>query len=108
MPEAITKAETVAEGISSATPLRGAEVLEAVKRSRGSIVAVDEKPIVDGIFALASRGIYVEPTSAVVVPGISKLMESGAISKGETTVVFLSGSGLKATDKILELRRKIK
>lgn len=108
VPENITKRETVAEGISSATPLRGAEVLEAVKRSGGSIVAVDEKPIVDGIFALASRGIYVEPTSAVVVPGISKLMESGAISKGEETVVFLSGSGLKATDKILDLRRKIK
>lgn len=107
-PVGIDKVDTVAEGISSSQPLRGEEVLEAIKGSRGSVVAVDEHSVVEGLFRLSSEGVYVEPTSAVVVPGVSKLVESGAISRGDTTVVFLSGSGLKATDKILELRRRVK
>lgn len=104
-PVEIEKRETVAEGISSSLPLRGEEVLEALKVSGGSAVAVDEKSIIDGLFRLSSMGIYVEPTSGVVVPGALKLMKSGVIGKGETTVVFLSGSGLKATDKILALKK---
>ncbi len=107
-PVGIDKIETVAEGISSSQPLRGEEVLEAIRGSKGSAVAVDEDSIVEGLFRLSSCGVYVEPTSAVVVPGVSKLIESGSISRGETTAVFLSGSGLKATDKILELRVRTK
>lgn len=102
----IEKKETLAEGISSALPLRGREVLDSVRSSGGTVLSVDEEAIRDGLFLMASKGIYIEPTSAVVVPGISKLKRTGAVGKGESVVSLLSGSGLKATDKIMRLMGK--
>ena len=49
-------------------------------------------------------GFYVEPSSATVMAGLSELIISGEIKSDESTVVILTGFGLKATNKILELR----
>jgi len=53
--------------------------------------------------ALARGGLYVEPTSAAAAAGLSQLIRSGAIGREETTVMVLTGSGLKASEKIGEL-----
>ena len=87
---------TVAEGIATSKPTRVAEVLRAVRESGGAVVAVEEDEIVDALGALARRGLYVEPTSAAAAAGLHRLLESGAIRPGETTVLVLTGSGLKA------------
>jgi threonine synthase len=52
---------------------------------------------------LASTGLYAEPTSAIAGAALSKLLAAGAIRQDETTVVVLTGSGLKATQRIGEL-----
>ena len=94
------KEDTAAEGIASAEPVRGAEVLRAVRRTNGSFVTVGEDAIWNAFEALAQNGIYVEPTSAAAVAGWKRLLAEGAVVPGQSTVVYLSGSGLKATDKI--------
>lgn len=94
---------TVAEGIASSKPTRVAGVLRAVRGSGGDIVAVSETEIVTALGALARRGCYVEPTSAAAAAGLTKLLDSGAIRPAETTVLVLTGSGLKASEKIGEL-----
>jgi threonine synthase len=91
---------TVAEGIASSKPTRVIEVLRAVRGSGGEIVAVSEAQIVAALGALARKGCYVEPTSAAAAAGLTQLLASGAISPGETTVLVLTGSGLKASEKI--------
>ena len=96
-------APTIAEGIATARPTRVAEVLRAVRETGGAIVAVDEAEIVEALRALARRGLYVEPTSAVAAAGLTRLLASGAIRKDETTVLVLTGSGLKASATIGEL-----
>lgn len=96
-------APTVAEGIASSKPTRVAEVLAAVRQSGGAVVAVDESEIVDALGALARQGLYVEPTSAAAAAGLSQLLQQGAISSDQTTVLVLTGSGLKASEKIGEL-----
>ncbi len=98
-----TIAPTVAEGIASAKPTRVAEVLRAVRESGGTVVAVDEAEIVEALRDLARRGFYVEPTAAAAAAGLSRLQASGAIRPGETTVLVLTGSGLKASAAIGEL-----
>jgi threonine synthase len=97
------RSATIAEGTSIANPVRGREVLRAIRSSSGGTVAVTEAAIVDALHLMARRGIYIEPTSAVAVAGIRTLIASGAIRSGERTVVLLSGSGLKATDTIKSL-----
>jgi len=52
---------------------------------------------------LASKGFYVEPTSAAAAAGLSQLIARGVIRHGEATVLVLTGSGLKASEKIGEL-----
>ena len=94
---------TVAEGIASAKPTRVAEVLRAVRESGGTVVAVDEAEIVEALRGLARRGLYVEPTSAAAAAGLTRLQASGTIRPEETTVLVLTGSGLKASAAIGEL-----
>jgi threonine synthase len=98
------KQPTIAEGIASAFPVRPSTMLHIVRNSKGAFVAVQEAEIWTALQGLALAGIYVEPTSATAPAGLSRLWQEGVIRPGECTVVLLSGFGLKATDKILELR----
>lgn len=51
---------------------------------------------------LARMGLYVEPTSAGAADALSKLRAQGIIKAEETTVVLLTGTGLKSTQAIGE------
>jgi len=105
----VSVSATVAEGIASSKPTRMREVLAPVRASGGEIVAVSEDEIVRALAALARKGFYVEPTSAAAAAGLSQLFTRGAIKKGETTVLVLTGTGLKASEtigKILKLEAR--
>ena len=101
VPTAVTP--TIAEGIASSKPTRVAEALRVARRSGGSIVAVSEDEIVTALGTLARKGLYVEPTSAAAGAGLTQLLGSGAIKPGESTVLVLTGTGLKASEKIGQL-----
>jgi len=91
---------TIAEGAAIANPVRGREVLAAIRASNGGAVAVPEEAIVAALRDLGRQGFFVEPTAAVAAAGAWALLASGAIAPAEPTVVLLSGSGLKATETI--------
>lgn len=94
---------TIAEGIASSKPTRVKEVLNGVRECGGEIVAVSEAEIVDALRELAGKGLYVEPTSAAGAAGLTQLIRSGAIKPNQATVMVLTGSGLKASQRIGEL-----
>jgi threonine synthase len=94
---------TIAEGIASSQPTRVREVLTGVRECGGGIVAVSEDEIVEALRALAGKGLYVEPTSAAAAAGLSQLIRAGTVKPGETTVLVLTGSGLKASERIGQL-----
>lgn len=94
---------TVAEGIASSQPTRLREVLRAVRGCDGAITAVSEHEIISALGALARMGFYVEPTCASAAAGLTRLLESGTIRSDETTVVVLTGSGLKSSERIGQL-----
>ena len=94
---------TIAEGTAIAHPVRLKEVLDAIRRSSGATVAVSEDAIVAALHELATDGLYAEPTSAAAAAALSQLIAAGTIRAGETTVVVLTGTGLKATQRIGEL-----
>ncbi len=96
---------TVAEGIASSHPTRLRDVVRAVRRTAGGIAAVSETEIVVALGQLARMGLYVEPTSAAAAAGLTQLLASGAIRSDEETVVVLTGSGLKSSERIGELLR---
>ena len=91
---------TIAEGTAIARPIRQREVIAALRESRGGAVRVPEIQIEHALFDLARAGVYVEPTSAQVAAGLEMLLASGTIRPEETTVLIMTGSGLKATGRI--------
>jgi threonine synthase len=89
-------AVTIAGGIASADPPRKAQILAALQETNGTPVAVGDEEITHWRSALARReGVYAESTSAAAFAGLEKLIETGAIQKGDAVLVPITGSGLK-------------
>ena len=99
----VTISPTIAEGTAIAVPVRPQEILGVLRESGGGAVTVTDAEIGQAMLRLARRGVYVEPTAAQVSAAFGKLLEAGAVTAGQTTVLVLTGSGLKATPAIAGL-----
>jgi threonine synthase len=97
----IQKQDTLAEGIAIAEPMRGPQILEAVKISGGKFIEVGDDEVKKALIKLARKGFYVEPTAAATVAAIPKYLNRSR--KEEVTVSVLTGHGLKSTEKILKI-----
>src|SRR5438094_5215542 len=95
-----TPTATIADGIATVKPVRTAEVLAALRRSGGGVVTVPEAEIGPTLKTLGRLGLFVEPTAATAGAALSRLLRDRTIRPDETTIVVLTGHGLKATDKI--------
>jgi threonine synthase len=102
-PVPATISPTMAEGTAIAQPIRLREVLGALRETSGGAVTLTEQEIADATLNLARTGIYVEPTSAQAAAAFGKLLRTGTITPEQTTVLVMTGSGLKATPRIAEL-----
>jgi threonine synthase len=100
-PEAVRP--TIAEGTAIAQPIRTPELLRVLHESRGGAVLLGEEEIAEATRGLAHQGLYVEPTCAQAAAAFGRLLASGTIRNNETTVVVLTGSGLKSTQRHAEL-----
>lgn len=94
---------TMAEGTAIAQPIRLPECLSVLRESGGGAVMLAEDEIGAATLELARSGIYVEPTCAQAAAAFASLLKAGIISPEETTVVVLTGTGLKSTPRIAEL-----
>ncbi|PZW46664.1 threonine synthase [Humitalea rosea] len=94
---------TIAEGTAIAQPIRVPDVLEALRVSQGGAVLLEEAEIIAATRDLAHQGLYVEPTSAQVAAAFTRLRASGEITAAERTVLVLTGSGLKSTQRHAEI-----
>ena len=94
---------SIAEGIRIKKSTKHDEVLKFVKETGGAFISVKEKAIKEALFEIGKYGFYIEPTSATGFAGLNKLIEVKMIQPEETTSVLVSGNGLKATGKIMDL-----
>jgi len=98
-PRPIEKRETVAEGIAIAKPVRGRQILGAIEKTDGEILAVTEKEIGMALKEMGRKGHFIEPTSAATIAGLKKYLRK---KRGRETVVStLTGTGLKSVGKML-------
>ncbi len=98
---AIEKKETLAEGIAIAAPVRGSQIVNAVRQTGGEFITVSDNEIKASLIALARQGFYIEPTAAATTAGVEKYLASHRRA-GRIVTVF-TGHGLKATEKISAL-----
>ena len=97
----IRTGETLAEGISIARPVRGKQILEAVRKTGGTFVTVSDEEIISALKLVASEGFYVEPTAGATIAGLCKWMPMS--SPDERIVTAFTGHGLKSTEKMTAL-----
>jgi threonine synthase len=88
----------VAEGLAIAEPVRGRRLLEAIRETDGTCVAVEDAATLAAQEGLARHGLYVEPTSATAVAALATILP--IVGPGETIVVPLTGSGLKGSPRL--------
>ena len=68
--------ETLAEGIAISTPIRGKQIVKAVKESEGDFIVVSDSEIKSSLKEICKKAFYIEPTSAATTAGISKYLRN--------------------------------
>jgi len=85
-------------------PGDGRYVLKRLNQFNGIAEESNNKEILDAILLLAkTEGIFTEPAGGVSVAVLKKMVEDGKIDKDETTVCYVTGYGLKATESIMDV-----
>jgi threonine synthase len=89
-------AHTVAAGLRVPKPLGDFLVLQAVRESGGTALAVsDEEMLTAGVQLASEEGIYAAPEGAACVAAAEKLLASGFLKPTDRIVLYNTGSGLK-------------
>jgi threonine synthase len=95
------KPNTIARSLAIGNPADGHYARQLITESRGWAESVSDPEIIDAIKLLAqTEGIFAETAGGVTVGVTAKLIEQGRIHRDETTVLCITGNGLKTTDAI--------
>ena len=95
------KPSTIARSLAIGNPADGHYAIKAITKTGGWSEDVSDPEIVDGIQSLAeTEGIFTETAGGVTVGCARKLYREGRIGADETTVLCITGNGLKTTDAL--------
>jgi len=89
-------ASTVAAGLRVPKPLGDFLVLDAVRASGGTALAVSDDELLDaGIQLAREEGIFAAPEGAACIAALEKLLAAGFLKPEERIVIYNTGAGLK-------------
>lgn len=95
------KPNTIAKSIAIGNPADGIYALEIAQKTGGNIESVTDAEIVEAMKLLAeTEGIFTETAGGTTIAVLKKLVEAGKINPDETTVVFITGNGLKTQEAV--------
>ncbi len=88
--------ETLAQSLAIGAPGDGPLVVDAVRSRGGSAAAIPDGEIITAMELLAAtEGVLTEPAGGTTLAATMKLAQQGVIRPDDTTVVVISGNGLK-------------
>ena len=71
-----------------------------MRASGGDCLQVGDDEVLDALRQALAQGLFIEPTSAVALAGLTQLQQRAASEEGLGTAVVLTGSGLKSAAQI--------
>jgi threonine synthase len=93
------KPATIARSLAICNPADGHYAIKTIKQSGGWSEDVSDPEVIDSIRLLAeTEGIFTETAGGVTVGTAGKLYRQDRILPEETTVLCITGNGLKTTD----------
>jgi threonine synthase len=91
-----TDAHTIAGGLRVPKSFADRLILETLRHSQGTAVAVSDAQIWQAQARLAtSEGLFAAPEGAATLAGLERLLEQGSIDPVQRIVLFNTGTGLK-------------
>ena len=92
-------AATVASGLRVPKAIGDFLILDAIRASGGTAVAVSDDELIDAVGEIGgATGIFAAPEGAACLPALRKLIADAAVNDHETVVLFNTGSGIKYID----------
>jgi threonine synthase len=96
------KPQTIARSLAIGNPADGPYAIKLIRESGGWAEDISDPEIVAAIKELAEfEGIFAETAGGVTAGVTQKLLAQGRIQPHETTVVCITGNGLKTTDALI-------
>lgn len=96
-------AHTLAAGLRVPKPYADYIILDILKQSDGTAVAVSEEQIFDAVGEWASRdGVFAAPEGAASLAAYKILLQRGFLKATDKVVLFNTGSGLKYIDVVAD------
>jgi len=97
--EEFENAQTVASGLRVPKAIGDFLILDAIRESGGTAIAVTDEELMEGARELArTEGIFAAPEGGACVPALRKLLARGDVKPDESVVLFNTGSGIKYLD----------
>ncbi len=98
--------KTIARSLAIGNPADGHYALQAINKSGGWAEDITDTEVVESIQLLAeSEGVFTETAGGVTVGTARKLIHQDRILPDETTVICVTGNGLKTTDVLVDKYR---
>jgi threonine synthase len=89
-------AATVASGLRVPKAVGDFLILDALRESGGTAVAVSDAELLAAVREMGSaEGLFVAPEGAACVPALRKLVGRGEVKADERVVLFNTGAGVK-------------
>ena len=93
--------DTIAKSLAIGNPADGYYASDLMSKTGGYGEDATDEEIVEGMKLLAAtEGIFTETAGGVTVAVAKKLIEKGYINKNETTVLAITGNGLKTLEAL--------
>jgi threonine synthase len=97
----VAKPNTIAKSLAIGTPADGYYAIHTMRDTGGSAEDATDEEIIEGIKLLAEcEGIFAETAGGVTVACARKLIASGKIPPHESTVLCITGHGLKTSEAV--------
>jgi threonine synthase len=94
--EEFPDAATTASGLRVPKAIGDFLILDALRASKGSAVAVTDEELLAAVGEIgALEGIFTAPEGAACLPALRILLERGEVDRGERVVLFNTGAGVK-------------
>ena len=94
--------DTICKSLSIGNPADGYRAVGVIRSSGGWAASASDLEIVAGMRLLAEEeGVFGETAAGVTVAVAGELIQTGRIKSSETTVLCITGNGLKTTDALV-------
>jgi len=89
-------AHTVASGLRVPKAIGDFLILDALRKSGGTAIAVSDEELVHAVKEIGKlEGIFTAPEGAACLPALREMIEQNLVAENETVVIFNTGAGVK-------------